>query len=70
MVLARLSAVARMVPKKRQRHHSFDEGVDESPQLIEQEAVEIETEKVSEENEPVERNDDADKTIPPAFEEE
>jgi hypothetical protein len=38
------AAAARFVPKKRQRHHSYDESVDEPAKLLEQEAVEIEEE--------------------------
>ena len=40
-----------MAPKKRQRHHSYDEGVDEPASLLEQEAVEIERETPAEEAE-------------------
>jgi hypothetical protein len=31
-------------PKKRDKHYSYDEGVDEAPELIESESVEIEAE--------------------------
>jgi hypothetical protein len=55
------------VPKRRQQHHSYDESVDESAKLIEDEAVEIEQEAPSEENEPTQRVDDSPPP-PPAFE--
>jgi hypothetical protein len=61
---------AKAIPKKRQRHHSYNESVDESPRLIESEPVEVEAEVPAEENEPVERVEQEDKTAPPAFEEE
>jgi hypothetical protein len=41
-------------PKKRDKHHSYDESVDEAPELIESESVEIEAEVPSDENEPIE----------------
>ena len=40
--------------KKRSRHYSYDESVDEPAKLLEQEAVDIEAETPSEETEPVE----------------
>ena len=58
------------IPKTRQRHHSYDESADEPPTLIEEEAVEIETETPAESNEPVEGNEQEDDSGPPAFEEE
>jgi hypothetical protein len=59
---------ARLVPKKRPRHHSYDESVDEPAKLLEQEAVEIETETPSEDTIAVERVE-PDEREPPAFEE-
>ncbi len=57
-------------PKKREKHHSFDETVDEPAKLIEDETVAIETEAPIEENEPVEDSaEDQDKETS-AFEEE
>ncbi len=58
------------VPKRRQRHHSYDESVDEPPKLIVDEVTDIEAERPSEENEPVERIERNDTTVAPAFEEE
>ncbi len=58
------------VPKRRQRHHSYDETVDEPPQLITDEATEVEAEHPAEENEPVERIERDDRPVSPAFEEE
>jgi hypothetical protein len=56
------------VPKRRQKHHSYDESVDEPAELIEDEAVDIEEAVPLEENEPVESaNENADKQTP-AFE--
>jgi hypothetical protein len=57
------------VPKRRQRHHSYDESVDEPAKLIEDEAVEIEEELPAEENEPVERIEkDNSSNASPVFE--
>ncbi len=60
---------AKVIPRKRQIHHSHDESVDEAAALIEKEPVEIEAEAPAEENEPVEGSDQEDK-FSPAFEEE
>ena len=57
------------VPKRRQQHHSYDDSVDESTKLIEDESVEIETEAPAEENEPVQRVEDESAPDAPAFEE-
>ncbi len=62
-------SVAGTVPKRRQRHHSYDESVDEPPALIADESVEVEAEIPAEENEPVERIERDDADAPPAFEE-
>jgi hypothetical protein len=56
-------------PKKRDKHYSYDEGVDEAPELIESESVEIEAEVPSEENEPIEDINQEEKPLLPAFEE-
>jgi hypothetical protein len=61
---------ARIVPKRRQRHHSYDESVDEPPRLIAEESVEVEAEVPADENEPMERVEADDAAAPPAFEEE
>ena len=47
-----------IIPKRRQQHHSYDESVEESAKLIEDEPVEVERELPAEENEPVEALDD------------
>jgi len=57
------------VPKRRQRHYSYDESLDEPGKLIADEPVEIEREIPAEENEPVEGTEANDSTGPPAFEE-
>jgi len=57
------------VPKRRQKHLSFDESLDESAKLIEEEAVEIEQEAPAEENEPLESVEETKTPDPPAFEE-
>ena len=46
---------ARVVPRKRPKHHSYDESVDEPAKLLEQEAVEIEEEIPAEDTEAIER---------------
>jgi hypothetical protein len=60
---------ARAVPKKRPRHHSYDESVDEPAKLLEQEAVEIEKEIPSEDTPAIERLEPEDRELP-SFEEE
>jgi hypothetical protein len=59
---------ARFVPKKRQRHYSYDESVNEPAKLLEEEAVEIEEEIPAEDTEAVERAEPEDRALP-AFEE-
>jgi hypothetical protein len=59
---------AHVVPKKRQRHHSYDESVDEPAKLLDQEAVEIEREIPAEDTLPIERIEPNDRDAP-AFEE-
>jgi hypothetical protein len=56
-------------PKRRERHHSYDESVDEPAKLIEDEPVEIEEEIPAEENESVEQVEENNKSDSPAFEE-
>ena len=58
-----------IVPKRRQRHYSYDESLDEPGKLIADEPVEIEREIPAEENEPVEGTEANDSTGPPVFEE-
>jgi hypothetical protein len=57
------------VPKKRPKHHSYDESVDEPAKLLEQEAVEIEKETPSEDTPAIERVERDDRELP-SFEEE
>lgn len=59
----------RVVPKKRARHHSYDESVDEPAKLLEQEAVEIEKETPCEDTRGIERIEPEDRE-PVSFEEE
>jgi hypothetical protein len=61
---------ARAVPKRRQRHHSYDESVDEAAKLIADEPVEVEAEVPADENEPVERVERDDAAVSPLFEDE
>jgi hypothetical protein len=58
-----------IVPKRRQKHYSYDESLDEAGKLIADEPVEIEREVPAEENEPVEGTEANDSTGPSAFEE-
>ena len=58
-----------VVPKRRQKHYSYDESVDEPANLIEDEPVEIEEEVPAEENEPLERIDENNNSDTPVFEE-
>ena len=57
-------------PKLREKHHSYNDNVDEPAKLIDEEAVGIEREVLAEPNEPVERIEDDDKPKPPAFEDD
>ena len=58
-----------IVPKRRQKHYSYGESLDEAGKLIADEPVEIEREVPAKENEPVEGTEANDATGPPAFEE-
>jgi hypothetical protein len=58
-----------IVPKRRQKHYSYDEGLNEAGKLIADEPVEIEREVPAEENEPVEGTVANNSTESPAFEE-
>jgi hypothetical protein len=69
MELMRRGQRTRAVPKRKQRHYSYDESVDEPAGLIADEPAEIEEEVPAEENEPLERIDDATVLDSPAFEE-
>lgn len=57
------------IPRRRQKHHSYDESVDEPAKLIEDEPVDIEEATPLEENEPVESADEKN-DVGPAYEEE
>jgi hypothetical protein len=59
---------SKSVPKRRQRHYSYDESVDEPAKLLDDEPVEIEEARPAEENTPVEGVQQDDKDLP-AFEE-
>lgn len=63
-LLAKQNAL--VIPKGRRQHHSYDEEVDASARLIEDETVEVEQEIPAEENEPVESveaNTDSDVAV-------
>lgn len=60
---------ASKVPKRRQKHYSYNESVDESAKLIEDEPVDIEKAVPAEENEPLQRIDKDSTADTPAFEE-
>jgi len=68
MQAARDSKGVCVAPKKRQKHHSYDESVDEPAKLLEQEAVEIEREIPSEDTPAIERIEPDDREAP-VFEE-
>ena len=58
-----------IVPKRRQRHYSYDESLNEPGKLIADEPVEIEHEVPAEENEPVEGTEANNATGSSGFEE-
>jgi len=60
---------ASKIPKRRQKHYSYNECVDESAKLIEDEPVDIEKAVPAEENEPVEKIEKDSTSDTPAFEE-
>jgi hypothetical protein len=59
---------ASKIPKRRQKHYSYNECVDESAKLIEDEPVDIEKALPAEENEPVEKIEKDSTPDTPAFE--
>jgi hypothetical protein len=61
--------MARLGPKLKQKHHSYDESVDEPAKLIEAEPVDVEAETPADENEPIEGDEEDGKSQMPAFEE-
>ena len=58
-----------IIPRRRQKHYSYDESVDEPAKLIDDEPVEVEHEVPAEENEPIETIDKDRNRETPAFEE-
>jgi len=59
----------KIIPKKRQKHYSYNEEVTESPTLIEDEAVDVEGDIPAEENEPIETSEQEDDSVMVPFEE-
>jgi hypothetical protein len=57
-------------PKKRPRHYSYEEDVDEPPGLIEKEPFDVEAEVPAEENEPIENSNKEEEAPTPAYDEE
>ena len=70
MQLAMSGKKSEAIPRKRQKHYSYDESVDEPSKLIEDEAVDVEREVPAEENEPVERTEQEDDETKPALEDD
>ncbi len=60
---------ASKIPKRRRKHYPYNECVDESAKLIEDEPVDIEQAVPAEENEPLERIAKDSTCDAPAFEE-
>lgn len=60
---------AAVKPKRRDRHYSYDENVNESAKLIDDEPVEIQGEVPAEEKQPIESIEPDEKSEPPIFEE-
>ena len=56
-------------PKPREKHHSYDENVNEPAKLIDDEQVEIQKEIPEEDRQPIENIDKGDHPEPPIFEE-
>jgi hypothetical protein len=56
-------------PKRRQKHYSYDESVNEAAKLIDDEPADVEEEVPAEENEPLQRVEDDTAPDTPAFEE-
>ena len=56
------------VPKRQQKHYSYNESLDESAELITDEPVEVEKESPAEENELIEKVDLNNTEAPPTFE--
>ncbi len=64
------SANSGIAPKRGQQHHSDDESVEESPKLLENGPVAVETETPADDNQPIERAAQDETSVPPPFEEE
>jgi len=58
-----------IVPKRQQRHYSYDESVNEPPKLIADEPTDVEGETPSEENQPIESVESDNAKDPTALEE-
>jgi len=58
-----------IVPKARQRHHSYEESLHELAKLIADKPTDVAKEAPAEENEPVERIEANNTAGPPAFDE-
>ncbi len=59
---------ASKVPKRRQKHYSYNESVDESTKLVEDEPVDVEKAVPAEENEPLQGIEKDGTADTPAFE--
>lgn len=60
---------ARPIPKKRAKHYSYNASVNEAPEVIEDEVVDIEGNIPAEENEPIGPLGENDERISVVFEE-
>jgi hypothetical protein len=58
-----------IAPRRRQRHYSYDESLDEPAKLIADEPVDVEQEAPAEDNESIEKIENNNSAEPPAFEE-
>jgi hypothetical protein len=54
----------KIIPTRRQRHHSYDESVDQAAKLIEDEPTDVEAEIPLERDESIERSNQED-DVPP-----
>ena len=69
MQFSRGNKQRRAGPKRREKHYSYDESLNEAPQLLEDEPTDIEQEIPVEENEPVEHIEEAEESPSSVFEE-
>ena len=58
-----------IVPRRRQKHYSYDESLDEPGKLIADEPGDVEAETPTEDRESIERVEPDEPAEPPAFEE-